>query len=557
MNILSKFIQVYKNHSSIQIISFIFTCILLLLCIGLIQHQRIIYGSLFGVIQFSILFFLMFAISGKLFKSLNFSAVVLLLLFLTNRLSFHYFKKPLFLSDFIVFSNPDNWDTILQYKELILVILIYLILLSFAIFAYSKNAKKYSFKVRISSIIILILLLISHQNLITQQKIKDSWLSTFPDLKDTFFNFSMSLGNISYESPQFGNHFDYFKTQLAQIAPYPTSQLKPNLILWLNESTVDASLFQGNLPQNSMFATQANTKFNSLIRVHTFGGGTYKSEYEALSGLSPDDFGIYSSLVFYSVAKHTHFSLPKILKEQGYKTVVLNPFMPNNYNAGEAYKYLGFDEHYHPTDLGFAAKRTNLWRISSIDMANLIKKIFDESDKPVFIYVLSMKEHGPYDQAKQVDFGLEQIYDNKTALQTTDYYQRQIELNQAVEDLDQFLLNSQKEYVLAYFGDHQPSLGLQTNHLNIPHNDPFKITNFTVRGSKNITPIKSPTLSELNLMPSVLLELMQISPNSFFQANYAMRKLCENNGGGVDDCQDKTLAQSYKSYVYDYLKAAE
>ena len=110
---------------------------------------------------------------------------------------------------------------------------------------------------------------------------------------------------------------------------------------------------------------------------------------------------------------------------------------------------------------------------------------------------------------------------------------------------------------MAYFGDHQPSLGLQTNHLNIPHNDPFKITNFTVRGSKNITPIKSPTLSELNLMPSVLLELMQISPNSFFQANYAMRKLCENNGGGVDDCQDKTLAQSYKSYVYDYLKAAE
>ena len=130
--------------------------------------------------------------------------------------------------------------------------MIYLILFSFSIFAYSKNAKKYSFKVRISSIIILILLLISHQHLITQQKIKNSWLSTFPDLKDTFFNFSMSLGNISYESPQFGNHFDYFKTQLAQIAPYPTSQLKPNLILWLNESTVDSSLFQGNLPQKKI-----------------------------------------------------------------------------------------------------------------------------------------------------------------------------------------------------------------------------------------------------------------------------------------------------------------
>ena len=59
-------------------------------------------------------------------------------------------------------------------------------------------------------------------------------------------------------------------------------------------------------------------------------------------------------------------------------------------------------------------------------------------------------------------------------------------------------------------------------------------------------------LSELSLMPSVLLELGQIKPNEFFKANYTMRKICNK----VDDCEDKELLESYKSYLYDYLNAA-
>ena len=53
-------------------------------------------------------------------------------------------------------------------------------------------------------------------------------------------------------------------------------------------------------------------------------------------------------------------------------------------------------------------------------------------------------------------------------------------------------------------------------------------------------------------MPSVLLELGQIKPNEFFKANYTMRKICNK----VDDCEDKELLESYKSYLYDYLNAA-
>ena len=325
------------------------------------------------------------------------------------------------------------------------------------------------------------------------------------------------------------------------------------MVLWLSESTVDASLIKGNLAQLSMFANQNNTKFNSLIRVHTYGGATFKSEFEVLGGLSPNDFGLYAPLVFDSVVKHTKYSLPKILKQNGYKTIVLNPFVPENYNAGVAYRQLGFDEQYHPSDLGYGSQKKNLWHITSQDMANLVKKLLEKSQEPVFIYVLSMKEHGPYNKEKEVGFELDKFYDKKVALQISDYYKRQIELNEAIESLDKYLQESQKEYVFAYFGDHQGVLGLKEEDFIYEYEKPFDITNFVVRGSKNIKKIENPNLSELGLMSSVLLELMQVSPDEFFRANYAMRELCSV----VDDCVDENLSKAYKSYLFDYLEVAK
>ncbi|MBQ6223573.1 MAG: hypothetical protein IJJ58_00180, partial [Campylobacter sp.] len=84
------------------------------------------------------------------------------------------------------------------------------------------------------------------------------------------------------------------------------------------------------------------------------------------------------------------------------------------------------------------------------------------------------------------------------------------------------------------------------------HKKPFEITNFVVRGSKGIKKIENPNLSELGLMGGVLLELMQISPDEFFKANFAMRKFCD----GIDDCADKNLSKSYKSYIFDDLDVA-
>ena len=97
---------------------------------------------------------------------------------------------------------------------------------------------------------------------------------------------------------------------------FRTSNLKPNLILWLQESTIDTKIYRG-LGELSMFLDAPNLKYKSYVRVHTFGGGTIKSEFEILSGISPDNFGVNSFKVFSDWAGMLKFSLPNLLKKDG------------------------------------------------------------------------------------------------------------------------------------------------------------------------------------------------------------------------------------------------
>lgn len=124
------------------------------------------------------------------------------------------------------------------------------------------------------------------------------------------------LNNMKLEVPTFDNTYSYFEKKAQEIAPYKTSNLKPNLILWLQESTIDTKIYRG-LGELSMFLDAPNLKYKSYVRVHTFGGGTIKSEFEILSGISPDNFGVNSFKVFSDWAGMLKFSLPNLLKKDG------------------------------------------------------------------------------------------------------------------------------------------------------------------------------------------------------------------------------------------------
>lgn len=172
---------------------------------------------------------------------------------------------------------------------------------------------------------------------------------------------------------------------------------EPDIVVFLQESTFNARCYNFDvraLPHFSMFYQ----KQGGLMRVQTFGGKTWLTEFALLTGLSRDDFGSNKNSVFYSVVPHLRYSLFKELDRTGYETIVLSPMGFNNYNSGSSYRFLGMKQFYRPQDLGYAAaKNSNLWHITQADMLTYVKKILDKpTNNPRFIFVLSMAEHDPY-----------------------------------------------------------------------------------------------------------------------------------------------------------------
>ena len=171
------------------------------------------------------------------------------------------------------------------------------------------------------------------------------------------------------------------------------------------ESTLNPHKFDftsADIPKLRIFEQQMDTVFASPLRVHTFGGATWKSEFAFLAGVPSTDFGALASGVFYSVVPHLQTGLIRNLREHGYFCVALSPFTKGNYNAKAAYDHFGFDLMLQPQDLGYPAPMgKNLWHISSEEMMQYARMILEKRhpsladvQQPMFVYILTMKNMG-------------------------------------------------------------------------------------------------------------------------------------------------------------------
>ena len=142
------------------------------------------------------------------------------------------------------------------------------------------------------------------------------------------------------------------------------------------------------------------------------------------------------------MTSHLRFSLPRLLKRHGYRCIVLFPVEKNFYNAESAYKDLGFDEILTPRDFpewGNKSLVTNV--VEDRDLCSYALKILSQSrSQPVFLYMLSMIQHGPYDASHEPAYGLDRSALNRpTTGRMSDWLSRMETLNRDVMDFDQAL----------------------------------------------------------------------------------------------------------------------
>lgn len=539
------------------------------------SHYRWTY--FFAIALFVLLFSLMFAITGQWQRGLNFASVLFVVLMLFHRMKIHYYKQPLLISDFWLVTDWRNWETLLHYKGAIFGVLGLLGLLGYAIFGWSDvETASTGFRVFAAILAATSFGLMWHYS--KDPDATKVWLDSLPDDgRDVFLNLPMSCRGVFFKVPEFEGNSQKFKEKMTALlnenteskiesAEKPDAE-KPDIVVCLQESTLNPHQFDFDaetIPPFSMFNKQEDTAFVSPLRVHTVGGATWKSEFAFLAGVPSTDFGALASGVFYSVVPHLQTGFIKNLREQGYFCVALSPFTKGNYNAKPAYDHFGFDLMLQPQDLGYPASISkNLWHISSEEMMYYTKLILQKQhpslenvQQPMFVYVLTMKEHGPYNTNMPNHFNLaSKRLGGKAISCLNDYIDRIDSLNEAIEGLNDYLKSRETPYVFGYFGDHQVAFDNQLPPKKGNFVNPDYVTQFVVRTNRKTDFVQQQDFLDLAFVGGVLLDVAGLSPkDDFMRANIAMRQLSQ---GKLEDAEDMDLVNSYRNYLYQDLKIAQ
>ena len=539
------------------------------------SHYRWTY--FFAIALFVLLFSSMFAITGQWQRGLNFASVLFVVLMLFHRMKIHYYKQPLLISDFWLVTDWRNWETLLHYKGAIFGVLGLLGLLGYAIFGWSDvETASTGFRVFAAILAATSFGLMWHYS--KDPDATKVWLDSLPDDgRDVFLNLPMSCRGVFFKVPEFEGNSQKFKEKMTALlnekfesktesAEKPDAE-KPDIVVCLQESTLNPHQFDFDaetIPPFSMFNKQEDTAFVSPLRVHTVGGATWKSEFAFLAGVPSTDFGALASGVFYSVVPHLQTGFIKNLREQGYFCVALSPFTKGNYNAKPAYDHFGFDLMLQPQDLGYPASISkNLWHISSEEMMYYTKLILQKQhpslenvQQPMFVYVLTMKEHGPYNTNMPNHFNLaSKRLGGKAISCLNDYIDRIDSLNEAIEGLNDYLKSRETPYVFGYFGDHQVAFDNQLPPKKGNFANPDYVTQFVVRTNRETDFVQQQDFLDLAFVGGVLLDVAGLSPkDDFMRANIAMRQLSQ---GKLEDAEDIDLVNSYRNYLYQDLKIAQ
>lgn len=523
------------------------------------EKSSVIYPALISVSVFAIIFGVLFTLTARWLFSAIVTSTLFIIIKIFNQLKVHYYKEQLFFTDINLMTDTSNLGTLGHYWLAGLAVIgLFIVLIINGIISWRLSTPCKRWISRVVSILMVVAGYFGADW--ASAHYYDRWSQTLPKGRGTVTNLVMSANNAKYKSPHFVGDSSYFEKKAADVVLNNQGESeKPDIVLLLQESSVDPKVYdlpEGvKLPELFMFQQDANVVAHSPMRVQTFGGGTWLSEFSALTGLNSDDFGSQKSGVFYFVVDHLNHGLFKEMKANGYYTVVLTPFNKGAYHSGHAYETLGVDRIIQPQELGYPGKlQDNLWTISTEDILKYVKEILEkETDKPVFIFSLTMYEHGPYKEGHSDDYGIKDKLDNKEAAGEFSHYMEKIVHSDAsIRDFVSFMEKRQRPLMFLYFGDHQPGISLNQYKSTFP--TPAYLTQFTLRDNlKAATPINVGELTDISFLGGILLERANLKISPFYEANIKMRHLCD---GKLNDCEDKQLLDGYRHYIYNVLNVA-
>lgn len=231
----------------------------------------------------------------------------------------------------------------------------------------------------------------------------------------------------------------------------------PHIILVHEESVVQPSLFR-TLNYDSSVDSFFRSDDQALhgLRVETYGGASWLTEFSLLAGVSTHSFGGMRQFVQTFTENKLKDTLPQALARCDYRNVVFYPMLKNFVSNDRFYSSIGLKEIF---DLKAQGAPTAQER-DSFYFGNALKEMeqhFKTSRKPLFTFIQTMSAHWPYDfkYAPQLDVpgggpGTDpemSEYLRRVAIAKLDYDGLIAELRQRFPG---------ERFLIVHYGDHQP-----------------------------------------------------------------------------------------------------
>lgn len=296
----------------------------------------------------------------------------------------------------------------------------------------------------------------------------------------------------------------------------PPADGLPDIFLVLEESTFPPTMLRPDYKAERLFAADGTA--GGPLHVHTFAGGTWRTEFSVTIGMKPQEFGGDGLYVFHQLEGRIKRSLFSELKKLGYRTMVFYPVPGSFINASAFYASIGVDEFNDPPSLGVGTGWD--WKFPDTILYDAMLKKLEGVKEPVVALVVTINQHGPHDIADPMS-------DYLTRYQSSDHA-----YNAFVAALEK---RGRKAGVLA-FGDHQPSFTprfIDNDQERFITGYEIRCVNFSCAGDP---PTNPKPLDAVMLAPAAL-EKFGFGLDSLSSAQREIFSDCEAN---VDLCSTAT-----------------
>jgi phosphoglycerol transferase MdoB-like AlkP superfamily enzyme len=316
-----------------------------------------------------------------------------------------------------------------------------------------------------------------------------------------------------------------------------TTTKPPHIILIHEESVVPPEYFpalQYDHRVDRLFASH-DGKLHRM-RVETYGGASWLTEFAVLTGLSTHSFGGMQQFVQPLMAGKLRDTLPETLGRCGYRNVVFYPLMRNFVSNAKFYASVGIKEMFDAEDQGAQTynERDRFYFGNALDE---IARHLKRSRQPLFTMIFTMGTHSPYDTAYMPEVDVPgggpgtdpemSEYLRRLAMARIDYDELRGEIARRFPG---------ERFLIVHYGDHHPIatrslLGLDNKldaeDISLPLESLGFITHYAVEGI-NYQPPPLPEVETLDVpyIPLVILNAAGLPLSDSFRARQQILAAC-------------------------------